>query len=252
MRYLAICDFEGTLTDNSGEISPATNDRIRQFTQKHRLCIFSYADFYRLESIWHRCGEAFDFFSFESVMGRIQGQPICQTLDNSTLNALLLLLGDWVYTAYATGRDSVYIFRFQSRLELVYPKGNRTEVSYLNREVSSLTLAVNTGGLPLFYRFAEENDLRYTVVAKDNRRQIIKISPKGFTKEDMLYKLKAVYSDCTTVGIGDSDTDYEYIRHCDIKIAMRNASSELIEKCDYATAEDNLGDGCMKELLRLK
>lgn len=252
MRYLALCDFDGTLSDDSGKISASTNGMIRQFTQKHKLCILSYSDFFRLEEIWRQGGQSFDFFSFHSSMGYIQGELIFGKLDTERINALLLQLGQWLYTAYATDKDAVYIFRFRSRLELIYPKGKRIEVSTLKQEVSSLTLAIDTGGLFSFYRFAEENDLTYTVLATDSHRQIIKISPKGYTKEDMLYRLKTLYPGYTTVGIGDSDTDYEYIRHCDIKIAMRNASASLIDKCDYTTKEDNLHDGCIKELLKLK
>lgn len=252
MRYLAICDFEGTLTDNSGGLSASTCDMIRQFTRSNKLCILSYTHYHLLEDIWRRCEKVFDFFSLESGMGRIKEEPVGGRLEPAVLNSLLLLLGDWIYTAYAVNPSAVYIFRYRDRLEAVYPKGNRTEISALSQEVASCTLAVDTGGLSLFYRSAEENGLFYTVLAEDKKRQIIKISPKGFTKEDMLYKLNAVYPDCTTVGVGDSDTDYEYIRRCDIKIAMRNASAKLIEKCDYTTEEDNLRNGCMKELLKLK
>ncbi len=250
MHYTAICDFDGTLTGKTGRLEESTILKIKDFTKNNKLCIASYNENSKLEEILKEYSISCDYYSFSSAIGYINNTYWYFPLSLTKINSLLKQMSSYIYTAYASFFNQVYIINYQSRLELFYPKGNRNIVDTIDTSITSITLAINKEGLSTFYALAKENELQYQTIASDKNRDILVISSMP-TKKEIISYIKKAYPNHMTIGIGDSSIDYEFIKHCDIKIAMLNAEENLKKLCDKTTDLPNTEDGCMTELIQL-
>ena len=78
----------------------------------------------------------------------------------------------------------------------------------------------------------------------------VDIVPKGISKADGISKVCQVYGikQEETLGIGDGENDVGMLKHCDISIAMSNASPSLKQIADYVT--DDIDDDGLYNALK--
>lgn len=250
MRYTAICDFDGTLTGATGRLTDTTAAKIKEFMKENKLCIASYTDLAKLEEIRRKHSLACDLFSFSSAAGILNQSGWYLPMPAGIVRQLLTEFDSFIYTAYAVSLNQVYIIHYQSRLELFYPTGERKIVSSIDAPIPGITIALSKEAFKNLCFFLQETGLSYQLLASDRNRDILFISAKP-PKRELVSHLKKLYPGTTTVGIGDSQIDYEFIQYCDIKVAMKNAEEELKKLCDKTTMLENTEDGCMTELIRL-
>lgn len=250
MAYFCFCDYESTLTGENNKISSTSIDKMKIFLKSNKICIISYASYFDLKDIQAKYALGVDFYSMSHSYGIIDNQVVSQPLDTSFFSDFLSKYDSIIYTAYMTNLNNVYIYKYQERLEFLYPKGTRSIIDYLDCKILNITIAVNKPNTESFYTDLVKNNVSYTILASDLKRDIIFIA-KPTTKKEMVQQLINSHSGYTTVGIGDSYSDYEFISLCEVQIAMQNADLKLKELCRYTTKLDNTKDGCIDSLLEL-
>lgn len=250
MAYFCFCDYESTLTGENNEMSSTSIDKLKIFLKSNKLCIISYASYFDLKDLNDENTLGIDFYSMSHSCGMIDNQVLSHPLDTSYFDQLLSKYDSIIYTAYMTNLNNVYIYKYQERLEFLYPKGTRNIIHALNSEILNITIAVNKPNTDLFYTDLKNNNISYTILASDLKRDIIFIA-KPATKKEIVQNLIHSHAGYTTIGIGDSYSDYEFIALCDVQIAMQNSDMKLKELCRYTTKLDNTKDGCINSLLEL-
>lgn len=249
MRYIFISDFDNTLTNSKGILENNTIEDIKKL-KNNRLCIISYARYDKINKIICENQINCDYFSITSQKGLINNKLIDSKLDYKHINKLILKFSNSIYTAYTTDDDNPYVINYQERLNSIYPKGYKI-VNYLDSNINSIIFAINHPNHTNIYKALESLKLEYKILATDIKRDIVLISKNIYSKKDIVDIIKSTYKNCTTVGIGDSEIDYEFIKECDIKIAMKNSCEKLKKLCDKITELDCDNNGCLYELLNL-
>lgn len=248
MKYIFISDFENTLTNTRGILTTKTINDIKKLNNK--LFIITYSTYDEISNIIRKNSLNCDFFSIISQMGMINNKLESNKINHKILNTIIDEFSDYIYTAYTTDPLYSIVINFQERLTTLYPK-NFLEVEVLEKDVANIIIAINHPHHTSLYEALEYNNLSYKILASDSKRDIVLISKTTYSKADIAKMIKKTYNSYSTVGIGDSESDFEFIRHCDIKLAMKNADEELKKLCDKTTELDCDNNGCMYELLKL-
>ena len=249
MAYFCFCDFDNTLAINKN-LSPNTLKLIEEFCHKNRLCVLTYQNFFELQKILQ--SSSCDYISLSSGIAKLNNNIYYNNISFDFINNIILKYGDCIYTAYMENDKNTYIYKYQSRLEMLYPKLNRKEITNLDCDVTSLTIALNKScNIEEFYTEVTSKNYNYIKLAEDKNRYLLLIKANSLSKEDIVLNLKKKYNNYTFIGIGDSLDDYEFIKLCDIKIAMLNGDENLKKLCDLTTKLQASEDGCMLQLISL-
>ncbi len=250
MKYFFVSDYNQTLTNDRNILEDCTIQGIYKLLKFGRLCVLSYCNYQELNNTFSNIN--LDFFSFSSSCGKINQEKIYSVLDKTVINSILKKYSSSIYTAYANYLEDTYIFHFQERLDNLYPKNNRKIIKELDTDIHSITIALNKKECEYFYQNLMDYGLTYQLLAEDKNRDIILITAKKFTKKEIILYLKERFPSYTFIGIGDSLEDFDFIKECDIKIAMKNADEQLKKLCLNVTEFDCNHNGCLYELLKLQ
>ena len=248
--FLAILDYDHTLTTNDGVLLDKTIMDINKFVLKNKLCILSEATFNELNEIIESHDLNCDFFSISSAKGKINNKLIFSSLNHNDLNFIINKYNNELYTAFFEDDNNSYVIKYQERLDLLYPKKNRQIITNISEDINSIIIAMNNINLENFYKDLDDLNLDYIILAKDKNRNLVKISSNKYSKKSkIVYLLKDIYKDCRTIGVSDSINDLDFVSLCDIKIAMKK--SELESKLSITTDLDNSLNGCMDKLFKI-
>lgn len=248
MKYLAICDFDGTLCNNS-QISNTSIEYIQHFIKDNLLYIISYEKFDILYQNFKEYHSNLCFFSLEDNKWYINNKIIDKKIKKESLNKILTSYKNDIYTMYSHN-DISEIYNYQERLSLLYPKNN-ISISEYKEDSSKVTIAINNNKAQDFKTFLVDNNIFYDEYAKDKNREIIIISAIPNTKEEITKMVINNNKNLISIGIADDINDYKYLKHCNIKIAMLNSNYQLKKLCDRITKYSVDDDGCMLELLNI-
>lgn len=248
MSYIFISDFDNTLTNSKGILEQNTINDIKKI--KGKLVILTYKQYDNMLEIIEDNNISCDFFCITSQKGFINNMLIESKIEHKLINKLLLNFSDYIYTAYTTDINMPYVINYQERLNSIYPK-NYQITKFLNSDTTSIIFAVNHPQHSEFYKALNDLNLEYKILAFDTKRDVVLVSKNVYSKADIIKLIKDIYKNRTYVGIGDSEIDYEFIKECDIKIAMKNSPEELKKLCDKITELDCDNNGCLYELLKL-
>lgn len=249
MKYLAICDYDGTLAND--KISNSTKKYINEFTLSDNLMyVISYEKFDVLKENFFECINNFSYISLTDNKWCINNKIIYKKISYTILNNIINNYADSIYTMYSTAEDISYIYNYQDRLSILYPKRNEIITEFKN-DVISLTIAISNSSSSSLKTYLKEQSLYYDEYAKDKNREILIISAMPNTKEEIAKIIINQNNNYISVGIADDINDYKYLKHCNIKIAMLNSNDQLKNLCDITTEYDCNNDGCMLQLISL-
>ncbi len=231
-------DYEKTLSNDQNQISDFTLNTLKALAKLHTITILTASPLQEITQKIH-IPELRIVSTLENACLH-QGRLTFDTLDYKLLNPVLE--DEAIYTAYTIGGET-YVFNYRERLKNFYPNRYLKLKQQLNLNPSFLILAVKNEA---FSRI--KTDLKsYTleVLATDKNRTLCKVTSAPSTKESWLLKLKK----SPAIGIGDSLEDFNFIQHCEVKVAMKNAPSSLKVLCENETLSTNQGDGVIHFIL---
>ncbi len=159
-------------------------------------------------------------------------------LETKVFNELLLDSG--IYTLYASSFDTCYILKYQERLKSFYPTQKIKISSSFPQHVSAIQMVVFVKDYERI--LSKLNGFTVHVLFSDHTKVFLNITKASATKESYLLKLKK----SPAIGIGDSLSDYDFIQHCEIQIAMQNGEDELKKLCKYQTSKSCEEDGALE------
>lgn len=250
MKYIALCDFDDTLSNNN-QVNNKSKNLISEYVKDNLLYVITYEKFDPLYKIFKEFKHNFGFISLTDNRWFINNEIIEKKINNALLNNIIKQFKDDIYTIYAENDDSTLIYNYKERLDLLYPKKNRKIINEFEFGVKKLTIAIANSSSSSLKEYLKSNNIYFDEYAKDKNREILIISAIPNTKEEIVKLLINEKKEYISVGIANDINDYKYLKHCNIKIAMLNSNEDLKKLCDYTTEFDNKNDGCMIELVRI-
>ena len=244
---LALLDFDNTLTTNEGIILNETINDIKKYVINNKICIISNSSFNELNEFKNKNNLDISFYSLSNMKGLILNEILESELNYNLINDLFLKFKDYIYTAWSNDLLNSYIYNYQERLNFLYPKEKRIIINNLEKNINYIIIAINIGIYDEFYEYLNELNLGYEIIAKDLKRNIVKIFDKNFYNDIIFKKIIKSFNSDFTIGIGDSLDNLKFIDLCDEKIAMKD--SILATKIKKTTKYDNNHNGCLDYLI---
>ncbi|MDE5715452.1 MAG: HAD family hydrolase, partial [Anaeroplasmataceae bacterium] len=171
---------------------------------------------------------------------KYKNQEFCEFILPQQLN--LILQNPFIYTAYTIDQITL-IYSYKHRLQFFYPNQYWKQIQKFTKPKSFLWLAIYNEGLDELIKTTQ--GLTIEILFKDATKTMLKITKSQSTKESWIKKLKK----SPAIGIGDSTSDYDFIKHCEIKVAMANGEEELKKRCTFHTKKTNNEDGALDFLI---
>ncbi|MDE7384777.1 MAG: HAD hydrolase family protein, partial [Anaeroplasmataceae bacterium] len=153
------------------------------------------------------------------------------------------LTSSFVYTLYGVHEDTTYILKYQERMKNFYPTSNLQMCSSFPSTIASFVVAIFNEGLNWALNLLK--DLQIVTLASDSKKTLLLVSKTISTKESWILKLK----ESPAIAIGDSYTDYDFIKHCEVQVAMKNGETELKGVCEFQTEKSNQENGALDFIL---
>ena len=246
--YTILCDFDGTLVMDNGEIDPNYLDMLHSICNNNHLCLVSSSSFDTLTKFKNKYNLKLDIFSSSSNITEVDGEIRVNKISSVIINTLIEQFNRSIYTAYSEGSEDTLIYKFQDRLDLFYPKKHRLIINKVLSDRPSFTFVIANEARDKFVDKIRQLHLVFKSVAKDSNREIINVYVTPISKADGYYILLDKYKSDKVIGISDSIYDYDMFEKCDIKIAMRNGDYELKKRSDIITKYDNNNSGAIRAL----
>ncbi|MCM1130920.1 MAG: HAD hydrolase family protein [Roseburia sp.] len=228
-------DLENTLLNKEKTLFPKAKESLIELTKKHKIVILTSASFFE-------SNELLDIPNLQIVStlenksylnGEYQYEPL-----NCVEIASLLNSSD-VYTLYAAEGKTSYIIKYQERMKNFYPGRLIKICNLFPKSIASFILAIYNTGLDSIRNTLKNYHIE--TLASNAKKTLLLISKTPSTKEEWLKKLKK----SPAIGIGDSNTDYEFIKHCEVQVAMKNGDEELKALCNFVTNKTNQENGAL-------
>ncbi len=246
--YLALVDLDNTLTMSNGIILDETINDINKFNKENKLIIISTSYYNQIDDLLKKYGIKTDFYSISNNIGFIDNKLFIGSIN--ILDDLISKFDDDIYTLWSNDINNTYVYKYQDRLQFFYPKGNLIKLETFDINLPNIFIAISNDNIDNFINYINNNKLNYNIIAKDSKRHIIRIAPKGYSEFDFYKFIINEYKDYKTVGIGDSSSNLDFINLCDIKVAIKN--SELESKLEIKTPLDNNSNGALNYLINLQ
>ena len=249
--YSILCDYDGTLIKDNGEIDDKYIDELHDICNNNHFFLLSSSSYNELLKFKKKYSLNINIFSLTSNICLINNEMIISRIPKNIINTLIQLYNRYIYTAYSESENDVVIYRYQERLEVFYPKGDRKIETIIHDDRPSITFAIDNEGVDSFYNKIHSLRLGYKSLGKDKNRELITIYQKHISKSDGYYYIKNKYPDDKIISISDSIFDYDMFEKSDIKIAMRNADMELKNRSEIITQYDNNESGAIRALYNI-
>ena len=239
LKYAFFIDLEGTLLNNSGEIDNLSVNLLKKLCENSIVTLVSSMSYNEIKNICNKYDLTINIFSTSDCIYSKDNNIYYDEVNYDFLEEIK----EGIYTCYLENKDDVSIINYQERLALFYP--NKTKVKTLKPTV--ITLSIFNQYFDKLKDIISKQKYKIDIIGKDNNKTLLKISKNGLTKANSINLINDKIVD-KTVAISDSINDKDLLDLCDIKIAMRNADSQLKKYTDFVTELDNNHDGCMIEL----
>ena len=249
MKFLCLMDFDDTLNTNK-DIDLETKNILNSYLENNKLCIISESSFNELEKFINKLNIKCDLYSTSDMKYMINNKLYDSSFKKDILFEIINKFDDYIYTLYLKSNNQYYVYKYQERLELLYPKGYK-ELQNISFDINFIVGAFNIKNKNEIINYIINNNLYYDILGEDKNRILLRIKKDNFNKNYAYNILTNNYKNYKTIGITDSYFDYDMIKNCDIKVSMINGDNKLKINSDYITEYDNNGFGAIKILKKI-
>lgn len=231
-------DFENTLLNDQNLLNKKDKIKLNALAQKYQITILTQSTLSEVDQILQN--KDIKIVSVLENKMKYKNKEFTHFLPLEQCNKILK--NPFLYTAYTIDQITL-IYRYQYRLRFFYPNHTFKLISHLKQPVSFLWVSIYNEGLKELYK--QGQGLFIEVLFQDATKTTVKITADPSTKKDWLLKIKK----SPAIAIGDSISDYEFMKYCEIPVAMKNADQDLKEQCPYQTQLTNAQAGAIQFLI---
>lgn len=228
-------DFENTLLNEKKKPSDSSIRILTQLTQNHMVTVLTTSSIQEVTNLFPipslRIVSTLENKLYE------KNTYFYTPIQNIDWQALLSL--PHIYTLYGVEQDTAYILKYQERMKHFYPAHKFQICTSLPTTIAAFILAIYKEGIDEVKNILK--DYRFEILASDHKKTLFLVSAEDASKEAWLLRLKK----SPAIGIGDSLSDYSFIKHCEVQVSMKNGEPELKDKCSYQTSKTNQEDGAL-------
>lgn len=256
MRYLILCDLDGTILNNNSELSNKTINYIKNISSKHIFCLITSNSLSK--SLPYYSSLNLDTFiackNGGSIVNPITSIRYSFRMDKFNILSYFNDLKDIISSCFYKRDKIAYCYNFDTRYNIIMDTNN---LVLHNDDFNNLTLVDSTNlfiiiepdNIDILTNYFKNKDVLVDCLGKDKKRAIFSITHTNASKKEALSFIKQLYTFDKTIGFGDSELDVEFLKECDISFLMKNTNvkNTTISKTDYTNNED----GVIKELIKL-
>lgn len=253
MKYLILCDLEGTILNNKNELSDYTIKKVKEISENHHFCLVTSTSFDEAKTIYDKLSLD-TFLSCENsslVINPKTNKSYNSLLDKHFILELFNLYKNNLISMFYKNNNSFFAFEYIDRYKMLSNNENCNmfsgDFNNLNLEDTSSLFLITTPDTCLD-EYCLKHNLLLDCYGKDKTKAIYKISSLKASKYENCLLLKSLYEYDEIIAIGDSPRDLEMLSLAHHPILMKNTSV----KNSYSLSEfDNNNDGAIKEILKL-
>ena len=240
--YTLVYDFDGTFENPTG-ISDEAIKTLKKFLKNkdNRILIVSESPIEELIAYTKKINLRIDLFSLSSLAFIIDGKISYNLIEKGFIEELNKKFEKDIYTAYGEGINQNYIYSYQKRLEMIYPK--KYDTNYI--DLSYYIVAIATDKKDELINYVKAHELAIDMLGTDPNRTLIRIKKYHFTKVDAVRKYKKESPNNILIGFSDSSYDLPFLNECNVKVAMKKSDWQLTSIADHVTTEDENFDGAI-------
>lgn len=232
-------DLENTLLNSKKTLSIDGMNFLRKLSKEHKVVVLTSGILDEAKDLFYIP----DISIVSTIENKMFKNHIYQYTPLKCDRIPKLLSLPFVYTLYAIDQDTTYILKYQERMKDFYPNSKIKICSQFPSTIASFVIAVYKDGLNEIQELLK--DFHIESIAEDSKKALLLVTNYASTKEGWLLKLK----ESPAIAIGDSFTDYDFIKHCEIQVAMKNGEEALKEVCPFQTTKTNQENGALDFVL---
>lgn len=240
--YTLVYDYDGTFKNPNG-LSKEAIEKLKTFLKNpnNRILIISEAPIEEIMSYTSKLDLRIDIFSMGSLSFLYDNKLRHNLLDKDLIKDINDKFKDDIYTAYGEGIDINYIYSYQERLKMIYPKNYSTK--YV--DLSYYIIAIKTEFKDKLIDYITSNNIAYDMLGTDPNRTLIRLKKYQYNKKDAVLEYKKESPNNILIGFSDSSYDLPFLSECNVIVAMKTADWHLKSKADYITEYDCNNDGAI-------
>ena len=258
MKYLVVCDLDGSLLNNSGKISNYTKEILHKIDKiGHKVVIATGRPFSGAINIYNS-------LEIKNILITDNGGSIHHPHDKNfttiqhfipkkITHKLFLETKKFLNSAFYSDEKNVYAYKYDPRLQMFFSSLDQRKVidkpfNEFDTEATGIIYLVKTDFIESFEKYMIEswkNILSFRMWGKDKKHAIYEIYLSHISKASAIDFTRKKYNILkeNTIAFGDGINDFEMIKYSNPGVAMKNGIIELKLSADQITEYNNDENG---------
>ncbi len=257
MKYLILCDMDGTILNNNNNLDELTVNTVKELSKNHVFCLLTSDNFQN--TLPHYSKLNLNTFIACKNGGLIfnphTSERITYTLSKEQILEIFNDLKPILSSCFYTRESNAYVYKFNDRFKYIMPIPedfivHSGDFNKLNLAKSTnLYIIIEPMHVDKLLKYFKDKNIRTSCLGSDRNRAIFVVSNPKVSKREALLFLKDYYKCSKIIGFGDTDNDVNFLKNCDIPFLMKNSS---IKNFEFNITEfSNNEDGVAKELIKI-
>lgn len=257
MKYLILCDVDGTLLNNLEKLTDNTINYIKELSKKHYFCLITSSSYQRVLPFYNALNLNTHIACKNGglIINPNTNDRFAYAIDKTNILKYFNDLKDITTSMFYKCEGDAFLYNFDDKYRVVmnipsHIRLNHGDYNDLNLSNSTnLYFIINVSDCNKFEEYFEKENLRIDCMGKDRKIAIYVITHKLALKEKAVEFFKQNYKYDKSIGFGDSLTDVLMLKQCDMPFLMKNSSVK--EHNLTLTEFTNNEDGVINELKKI-
>lgn len=257
MKFLILCDMDGTLLNNNEEISEFTTNYIKNLAKEHYFCLISSSSYQRMLPVYNAL-ELNTHIACKNgglIINPNTNEKFVHAINKDDILVYFNEVKEKITSMFYKCEGDAYCYNFDPKYKVVMNIPSNIKINNGNYNDMKLSNSTN-----LYIICPVENDtfieeyfssknLSVDCMGKDKKIAIYVITHLKALKHEALNFFKENYKFDKVISFGDSTRDLEMLKNSDIAYLMKNSSikNSNIPLTDYSNKED----GVAKQLKKI-
>ncbi len=256
MKYLILCDIDGTLLNNQSKLTQNTIDYIKEISNNHYFCLITSSSYQKVLPIYNTLGLNTHMVCKNGglIINPKTNDRLVFALKNDEILKYFNDLKHIITSMFYKCEGDAYCYNFIDKYKYIMAipenvKINHGDYNELNLSNSTnLYIIIDVNNCNILEEYFSNLGLRVDCMGKDRKIAIYMITHKLALKHKAIDFFKEEYIFDKLISFGDSQFDVEMLKASDIGFLMKNSTSiDYIIKTEYTNNED----GVIKELQKI-
>lgn len=257
MKYLILCDIDGTLLNNRGDLSDNTIEYINNLSKKHYFCLITSSSYQRVLPIYNKLNLNTHIACKNGglIINPKTNQRYVHALDKTDILKYFNDLKDITISMFYKCEGDAYCYNFEDKYKIVMNipdniKINHGDYNDLNLSNSTnLYIIVTSDKYELVEQYFSDKDVRVDSIGRDRKIAIYMITHKKALKYKAIDFFKENYTFDKLISFGDSLMDVLMLEKSDISFLMKNSNvkNDNLNITEFTNNED----GVINELKKI-